>query len=145
MMSAIMQIPQELQAHFPHPALIIVADHSHAQFWLAHNDNMEDMEVVEAPKDEYSDKEGRAIGQEISNDHNEHHYIHALVDRIEDFVNEDAAEFIHLAMPADIAHAIIDHSSEAVQSKILMQVHGSFVKEDPLEIVKRLYSQKPVI
>lgn len=140
-----MNIPQKLQAHFPNPALIVVADHSHAQFWLAHNDTMEDMEVIEAPKDEYSDKEGRAIGQEISNDHNEHHYIHALVDRIEDFVNEDVAHHIHLAMPADIAHAIADHSSDDVQAKILMQAHGNFMKEDPLEVVKRLYSQNPVM
>lgn len=135
-----MQIPEDLQKHFPHPALIVVADHSHAQFWLAHQENLEDIDVITAPKDEYSDKEGRNIGQEISNDHNEHHYIHELVDKIEALVNEDMVAHILLAMPADIAHAIIEHSSHDVQAKVTRQVHADLMKFEPEEIIKRLFA-----
>lgn len=135
-----MQIPQDLQKHFPNPALIVVADHAHAQFWLAHNEDLEDLEVIEAPKDEYSDKEGRNIGQEISNDHNEHEYIHHLVHRIEELMQEDAAAHLLLAMPADIAHAIVAHSSDEVQAKITRQVHADLMKHEPEEILKRLFS-----
>ncbi len=101
---------------------------------------MEDIDVIEAPKDEYSDKEGRAIGQEISNDHNAHHYIHDLVDRIERLVEEDAAQHILLAMPADIAHAIIEHSSQDVQLKVTRQVHADLMKHDMVEVLQKLFS-----
>lgn len=132
-----MQLPEELQ-HFEFPSLILVADHVHAQFWLAHNDMLEEVDLVSLPKDELSDKEGREIGQELSDDHRLHEYIHLVVDRLEQIMGEGVADSVHLVMSADLANAVLDHSNTEVQEQVGKQLHLDLMKEEPLEVVKRL-------
>lgn len=132
-----MQLPQELQ-HFEFPSLILAADHVHAQFWLAHGDTLEEVDLISLPKDEHSDKEGRAIGQELSDDNRLHEYIHLVVDRLEQIMSEGVADSLHLVMSADLANAILDHSSTEVQEQVGKQVHADLMKEEPIEVVRRL-------
>lgn len=132
-----MQLPQELQ-HFEFPSLILAADHVHAQFWLAHGDTLEEVDLIALPKDKLSDNEGLAIGQELSDDHRLHEYIHLVVDRLEQIMSEGVADSLHLVMSADLANAILDHSSTEVQEQVGKQVHADLMKEDPIEVVRRL-------
>ena len=132
-----MQLPEELQ-HFEFPSLILVADHVHAQFWLAHNDTLEEVDLISLPKDELSDKEGRAIGQELSDDHRLHEFIHLVVDRLEQIMGEGVADSLHLVMSADLAAAVLDHSNSEIQEQVGKQLHLDLMKEEPLEVVKRL-------
>lgn len=132
-----MQLPEELQ-HFEFPSLILVADHVHAQFWLAHNDTLEEVDVVSLPKESSSDNEGRAIGQELSDDNRLHEYIHIVVDRLEQIMGEGIADSLHLVMSADLAHAVLDHSNTEIQEQVGKQLHLDLMKEEPLEVVKRL-------
>jgi len=132
-----MQLPQELQ-HFENPSLILVADHVHAQFWVAHGETLEEVDVVALPKDTHSDNEGRAIGQELSDDNRLHEYIHLLVDRLEQIMGEGVADSLHLVMSADLANAVLDHSNTEVQEQVGKQLHLDLMKEEPLEVVKRL-------
>lgn len=132
-----MQLPQELQ-RFENPSLIVVADHVHAQFWLAHNETLEEVDVIELPKDTYSDNEARGLGLEKTDDHRLHEYVHLLVDRLEEIMNEGVADSVHLVMDTDLANAVLDHSSTEVQEQVGKQVHADLIKEDPLEVVKRV-------
>ena len=132
-----MQLPQELQ-HFEFPSLILVADHVHAQFWLAHEETLEEVDLIALPKDEHSDNEGRVLGQELSDDNRLHQYIHLVVDRLEQIMSEGVADSLHLVMPADLAHAIVEHSSKEVQEQVGKEVHLDLMKEEPLEVVKRV-------
>lgn len=132
-----MQLPQELQ-HFEFPSLILVADHVHAQFWLAHEETLEEVDLVTLPKDELSDHEGLAIGQELTDDNRFHEYIHLVVDRLEEIMSEGVADSLHLVMTADLAHAIIEHSSPEIQEQVGKEVHLDLMKEEPIEIVKRV-------
>ncbi len=140
-----MQIPQELQ-HFAEPTLIVIGDRIHAQFWLAHHDNMEDVDVIEVPKDHLTDDEGKAIGQELKDDDRLHHLIHLIVDRIEELSNEGVADKIHLVMEAELAHDVAGHLSHETQPKLAAQVHADLMKDDVLDVVKRvLHSQHPTM
>lgn len=132
-----MQLPQDLQ-HFEFPALIVVADHVHAQFWLAHNDTLEEVEVVELQKDTYSDNEAIGLGLEKNDEHRLHEYVHMLVDRLEEIMNEGVADSIHLVMDTELANSVIDHSSTEIQEQVGKQIHADLMKEDPLEVVKRV-------
>lgn len=132
-----MQLPEELQ-RFEFPSLILVADHVHAQFWLAHNDTLEEVDVISLPKDKLSDNEGRAIGQELSDDHRQHEFIHMLVDRLEQIMSEGVADSLHLVMSADLANAVLDHSSTEVQEQVGKQIHADLIKHDPLDVVRRV-------
>jgi hypothetical protein len=132
-----MQLPEELQ-RFEFPSLILVADHVHAQFWLAHNDTLEEVDLIALPKDTHSDNEGRAIGQELSDDNRLHEYIHLLVDRLEQIMSEGVADSLHLVMSADLANAVLDHSSSEVQEQVGKQVHADLMKEEPLDVVRRV-------
>lgn len=132
-----MQLPQELQ-HFEFPSLILVADHVHAQFWLAHEETLEEVDLVALPKETHSDNEGLAIGQELSDENRLHQYIHMVVDRLEQIMSEGVADSLHLVMPADLAHAIIEHSSQEVQEQVGKEIHLDLMKEEPLDVVKRV-------
>lgn len=132
-----MQLPQDLQ-HFENPSLILVSDHVHAQFWLAHNDTLEEVDLISLPKETHSDNEGLAIGQEISDEHRLHEFIHLVVDRLEQIMAEGVADSVHLVMSADLAHAILDHSNTEVQEQVGKQLHHDLMKEDPIEVVRRL-------
>ena len=140
-----MQLPQELQ-HFAEPTLIVVADRVHAQFWLAHEENMEDVEVLEVPKEHLSDHEGRAIGQELKDDDRLHHLIHLIVEKIEELVREGVADKIHLVMEAELAHQVAGHVSQEVTAKLGAQVHADLMKDDVLDVVKRvLHAEHPAM
>jgi len=132
-----MQLPQELQ-RFENPSLIVVADHVHAQFWLAHNDTLEEVDLIELPQDTYSDNEAIGLGLEKGDEHRFHEYIHMLVERLEQIMNEGVADSVHMVMDTDIANAVLDHSSTEIQEQVGKQVHADLMKEDPLEVVKRV-------
>jgi hypothetical protein len=132
-----MQLPQELQ-RFEFPSLILVADRVHAQFWLAHGDTLEEVDLIRLDKDEHSDKEGREIGQELSDDNRLHQYIHLVVDRLEQIMNEGVADSLHLVMETELADAVIDHSSQEIQEQVGKQVHADLMKEEPLDVIRRV-------
>ncbi len=132
-----MQLPQELQ-HFEFPSLILVADHVHAQFWLAHEETLEEVDLIALAKETHSDNEGLANGQEPSDENRLHQYIHMVVDRLEQIMSEGVADSLHLVMPADLAHMVIEHSSTEVQEQVGKEVHLDLMKEDPLDVVRRV-------
>ncbi len=132
-----MQLPQELQ-RFEFPALILIADKIHAQFWLAHNDTMEEVDLLELERDTPSDSEGRELGVELKDDNRLHQFIHMIVSRLDEIMSEGVADTVHLVMEAELSNMVVEHSSHTVQESVGKVLHLNLMKEEPLEVVTRL-------
>lgn len=142
-----MQIPEALQ-HFPHTALLIACDSVHARFFLLGGDQLEELDAISLPREKRQDAEGaftsadgsRVAGPsaDISDDHRLHEFIHAMIERTTELLNQQEIAHLHLVMPAEIEHAYSSHLEPHVATKILKRVHLDLANFPPLDILERL-------
>jgi len=142
-----MFLPESLQ-HFSEPTLIVLADHIHAQFWLAHLMTLEQKDTMALPRERKTDNEtsfvntdhGSGSGPEPLDDDRLHHFIKMMADRLTPFISTNHAHAIHLVMPAELAHALKKKLSQDKLSLIKKELHVDLMKDDILDVVKRLFS-----
>lgn len=141
-----MQLPQDLQ-HFPTSTLLIVSDSIAAKFWLAGGDELEQIDSVSLPRERKQDAEGSYVSSDGSRtgDANEyddterlHQFEHLLVDKLNHLTREHGIARIHLVMPAEIEHAVAHHLPQDVAAKLAKPVHADLMKDDMLDVVRRV-------
>lgn len=144
-----MNLPQDLQPHFVEPALIVVADHIAAKFYLAGGDAIEEVDSLSLPHERMTDNEttftntatGGSSGPEPkTEEERQHQFIHMMQERLEDFIREGIADHIFLAMDAELAHMIKHHLPGDMAGMIKKEVHHSVMKENILDVVKRFFA-----
>jgi len=133
-----MTIPESLQ-HFAEPALIVVSDHMHAKLLLAFEDDIEEVDMIELPRTELSDNEGKEIGQERSDDDRLHHFVKMVAERVNVMIrDEEAAMHLHIIAPAEVAHAIKKDLAPEATRVLGKEVHADVMKEDFEKLLERL-------
>ncbi|MEI7511982.1 MAG: host attachment protein [Candidatus Uhrbacteria bacterium] len=133
-----MIIPEALQ-HFAEPSLIVVSDHFRAKLLLAFEDSLEEVEAVELPRAETSDAEGKAIGQEISDDARLSRFVRMVAEQINTLIrDEQAAMSLNLVAPADVVNAIKKELSPEAATAISKEIHADVMKEDEVTLLERI-------
>ncbi|MFA5936044.1 MAG: host attachment protein [Patescibacteria group bacterium] len=145
-----MQLPQDLQAHFPHPTLLITADHMTAKLYLAGGDSIEELDGITEPRDiptDTHDSTSSGDGIRTSNpnaDNNDEprikHLIKRIAERMEKLVKEHNVGNIHLVMPADMLHPVKDHLSQDTIKLVRSETPGMLMKEDILDVIRRIFA-----
>lgn len=133
-----MTIPESLQ-HYAEPSLIVVADHYHARLLLAFEDSVEEVDMIELPRTELSDNEGKEIGQERSDDSRLHRFVKMVAERVNTLIrDEEAAMNLHLIAPADVLNPLKKELAPEASNIIGKELALDVAKEDELSILKRL-------
>lgn len=133
-----MQLPQDLQ-HFPHLALIVVADHQSAKLYLAGGESLEELDGLSmaagpGPDHEHSfvpsahDGEGDRLDK----------YAALLAEHVAGMVEAHEISHVHLVMPADLEHLVSAALPGDVSAKVMKRVHADLMNEAPLDVVRRL-------
>jgi hypothetical protein len=144
-----MQIPKSLQ-HFPEPALIVTTDHVYARLWLAFEDSMEELEVLEMPQEEKSDHEGEFYNPDTggvhatephTNDERLHKFIRVLAEHVSHLIRDDeAATSVHLIAPEDMMAALKKELAPEAANIVAKELPINVMKEDEVHILERIVS-----
>jgi protein required for attachment to host cells len=133
-----MTIPESLQ-HYAEPSLIVVADHYRARLLLAFEDSVEEVDMIELPRTELSDNEGKEIGQERSDDSRLHQFVKMVAERVNTLIrDEEAAMNLHVIAPADVLNPLKKELAPEASNIIGKELALDVAKEDELSILKRL-------
>lgn len=133
-----MTIPESLQ-HYAEPSLIVVADHYHARLLLAFEDSVEEVDIIELPRTELSDNEGKEIGQERSDDSRLNRFVKMVAESVNTLIrDEEAAMNLHLIAPADVLNPLKKELAPEASNIIGKELALDVAKEDELSILKRL-------
>ena len=141
-----MQLPQDLH-HFPHPTLIIVANHFHADFWLAHNDQLDELHMIDMPEELKSDNEAAFVntdhgysssGPEPHDDDRMMHFEKAVAEEISHVMRDKKATAFHLVADQEVAGPIMERLAGDVAPLASWPVHADLVKSPVLDAVKRV-------
>jgi len=140
-----MQLPQELQ-HFPHPTLIVVGDHVHAQFWLAHNENAELLNEIEMRPELKSDNEGSFVntdngavnGNEPNDKERLKHFIKAVAEQIVKIVHGGQAQAFHLVMIKELGETVMSDLHDDVRAKASWPIEADLRYMPVVEAIGRV-------
>ena len=142
-----MQLPQKLQ-HFPVPTLIVLADHVHAQFWLAHREELNQQETFSLPRERKTDHEtsfvntdhGGGNGPELLDDDRQQHFIRLVADHLASLIFKNHIQAICLVMKAELAHALKKKLSQDKIAMIKKELHADLMKDDILDVIRRIFA-----
>ncbi|MDO8617694.1 MAG: host attachment protein [Candidatus Uhrbacteria bacterium] len=140
-----MFLPEQLQ-HFSEPTLIVLADHIHAQFWLAHQTTLEQKDTFSLPRERKTDNETSFVNTdhdsgsspEPSDDDRLHHFVKMTAEHLTSLISTNHARAIYLVMSAELAHVLKQKLSPDTQTLIKKELRADLMKEDILEVIKRL-------
>lgn len=142
-----MQLPSHLQ-HFPHPALLVLADNVHAVFHLLHEDQLTTLKEISEPRERKQDSEGSyatsgnsRVGSpdsDIDDGPREHKFVNRIKDEIVQLSAAHNVHAIHLIMPPKIEHALSTILPHDLLEKLGQRLHLDLLNATPLEAVERL-------
>ena len=133
-----MQLPQDLQ-HFPVQTLLVASDSVHAKFWLLHAEELEELPAISIPRESQQPSEGGPQDENMDAERF-HRFVHEVMERITDIVQEHQIAQFHLVMPAEIEHAVMGHLPQDVIAKVQKRLHHDVMNESATEIVRRIVS-----
>ncbi len=140
-----MFLPNDIHA-FSEPTLIVLADQVKAQFWMAHETEIEEVDAISVPRELKSDNEGSFVntdngsvsGMERTDEAHLHELIHAVTEKIEEISGEGTADHIHLVMEPRLLHAVKEHLSPETIAKCGREVPHQLMKDTIVDVVKRI-------
>lgn len=141
-----MQIPQDLQ-HFPHPTLIVLADNIHAKFWMAHEDEADEVDEIVLERERATDHEtqfvntnhgGSVSTPEKHDEDRQQKFVHSVKARIEEIAREGLTEEVMLVMPAELSHAISNHLEGDVKGMVKKTLPVDLMKDAMTDVLRRL-------
>ena len=141
-----MQIPQHLQ-HYGAPTLIVVGDHEQAKVYLAHDENVELMETLNAPEPKQPDTEGSVnIGgdrwmspsTDVDDGTRRGQFTAVMAEYLEEALRGGDAENLQLVMPADMAHRMQESLPGDLMGCLTKTLEIDLVKTPLTEVLERL-------
>ncbi len=141
-----MQIPQHLQ-HYAAPTLIVVGDHETAKVYLAHDENIEEMETLTAPERKQPDVEGsvNVRGERFSNPSTDEddgvrraQFTATLADYLEEALRGGDADALQIVMPADMCRRLQDALPGNLQGSVGKTLEIDLAKMPLTQTLERL-------
>ncbi len=142
-----MHIPEHLQPHVEHGALIVLADSVQAHLWYAAKDMMDEVGTIALPRTLDTDHEGSFVNTdngsvssvEPSDDDRLHKFIKQMEHEVETQIQTHPVKLVHLVMPARIAHLLRNALSPMTQKLIGQEVDHDLIKTSMTEVLEKIF------
>jgi len=141
-----MTIPEQLQPHFPHPMLLVVADHIHAQFWIANQADLSRVHTIDLPRERKSDKDtghvnadvGAAYPPEPNDTERMHRFCKTIAEKIEEFMRTQSVHAYHLVMKKEISGPVEECMTQEIKKSASWSLDEDLVKMPIEEVLERV-------
>ncbi|GEM_PF-1276384 len=146
-----MQLPKHLQI-FTNPSLILIGNFGKTNFYIAHEININQIDIIEATKTTQQYSENSTIANndrrtlnDITNNEEEdrRQYVKILAQKITNIANDHSVNNIQIIMPQELIHRIKNELSDDIKILIIRELDKDLVKTDLNEALTRL-AEKPV-
>ena len=141
-----MQLPKELQK-FSHPYLVVLADHVHAQFWLAHGETLELLTQHTHEPELKSDNETSFVnvdthgtsGPEQNEDRERlRKFTKELDKKIQALIPVHSIQHLFLAMDAELLGPVKEHLLNDTKKLLKKTVPKNLMKEPPTDAIRHI-------
>lgn len=141
-----MQLPQDLQT-FHVPTLIVMADFREARCYLADDQILRALHIINAPDPARPDTEGSVnIGgaryanpdSAVDEGGDRKHYMKECAHKLAEMVQTYQIQDVQLVMPSELLRRIQDEVPADVKDLVSKTLPKSLMKEDLLEVIARL-------